>query len=161
MPAPIPHIDRDPDYVYAVTIATTPEALWATLTDGRTERPYWAGSRHESTFEPGAAMVWHRNGRVDVRGEILVSEPPRRLVYTFHVEGPGPMHDEGPSVVEYRIERDGGGARLTVLHTNFPQGSAVRASVARGWPGILTGLKAVFEGGEMPDRRDWACSAAH
>jgi uncharacterized protein YndB with AHSA1/START domain len=147
MPTPKLHTERDPDFIYVTYIATTPDKLWAALTDGESERPFWAGTRQECTFEKGAPMVWRRNGKVDLRGEILESEPPRRLVYTFHVEGPGPVHDEGPSIVEYKIEPAGASTRLTVIHSNFKKNSQSRKGVENGWPGILSSLKTMLEGG--------------
>lgn len=102
-------------------------------------------------------MVWRRNGKVGIRGEILESEPPRRLIYIFDyifdVERPGPMHDRGPSMVEYRIEAFGQKTRLTVLHSNFLKDSVTRESIEQGWPPILSGLKTILEGGTLRDAK--------
>jgi uncharacterized protein YndB with AHSA1/START domain len=155
MPAPKLHAEHDPDFVYVIYIDTSPEKLWAALTDNQTERPFWAGTRQESTFEKGAPMIWWRDGKVDLRGEILESERPRRLVYTFHIEGPGPLHDEGPSIVEYLIDKNGPTTRLTVIHSNFPKNSSSRKGVEQGWPAILSSLKTLLEGGKPMRYADW------
>lgn len=147
MPAPTPHAESDPEFIYVVLIASTPAKVWAALTDGQTVRPWWGDTRHESSFRPGSRISYHRNGKIDVEGEILEADPPSRLVYTFHVTGPGPQHDEGPTLVEHRIEADGEWTRLTVIHSNFRRNSAVRVGVSKGWPGILSRLKTMLEGG--------------
>ena len=140
MPAPKLHAEREPDYVYVIYIVASPQKIWDALTDGKTERAWWAGTRQESTFKTGDPIVFRRNGKVDLRGEILESEPPKRLVYTFHLEGPGPAHDEGPSIVTYEIKPSGDATMLKVIHSNFPKGSLSRKGV---------------EGGQMPKFDDW------
>ncbi|MGF1610408.1 MAG: SRPBCC family protein [Kiloniellales bacterium] len=149
------HAERDPDYVYVIYIAASLEKVWAALTDNASERAWWAGTRHDSSFQEGDPIVYRRGGKVDVRGEILESDPSRRLVYSFHVEGPGPMHDEGPSIVTYELSRNGDATALKVIHGNFPRNSASRKGVEQGWPAILSGLKTVLEGGKVPAYAAW------
>lgn len=155
MPAPKLHAEREPDYVYVIYIVASPQKIWDALTDPVTERAWWAGTRQESTFQVGNPIVFRRSGKVDLRGEILESNPPNRLVYTFHLEGPGPLHDEGPSIVTYEIKTSGGSTMLKVVHSNFPKGSVSRQGVEHGWPAIFSGLKTVLEGGTMPNFDDW------
>lgn len=155
MPAPKLHAERDPDYVYVIYIAASPQKIWDALTDGKTARPWWAGTHQDSSFEIGTLMVWRRNSKVELRAEILEREPPHRLVYTFHVEGPGPVHDEGASIVTYDISRGGEMTKLVVTHGNFPKNSLSRKGVEGGWPAILSSLKTVMETGQMPAFKDW------
>jgi uncharacterized protein YndB with AHSA1/START domain len=155
MPAPKLHAERDPDYVYVIYIAAPPQKIWDALTDGKSERSWWAGTRQDSSFKVGDTIVFDRNGKVDLRGEILEREAPSRLVYTFHVEGPGPVHDEGPSIVTYEIKASGGMTMLKVTHSNFPKGSLSRKGVEGGWPAILSSLKTILEGGTLPVFKDW------
>jgi uncharacterized protein YndB with AHSA1/START domain len=155
MTPPKPHPEQDPEFVYVIYIAASPRKVWDALADGEAVRAWWAGTQHDSTFEPGDPIVYRRNGKVDVRGEILEREAPHRLVYTFHVEGPGPQHDEGETVVEYKIEASGSSTRLTVTHSRFIRNSAVRKGVSNGWPAILSSLKSVLEGAAVPFHPDW------
>ena len=155
MPAPKLHAECEPDYIYVIYIAASPQKIWDALTDSETERSWWAGTRQESTFQPGSPIVYRRNGKFDLRGEILEREEPHRLVYTFHVEGPGPAHDEGPSIVTYEIRASGGMTMLKVIHSNFPKGSLSRKGVEGGWPAIFSSLKTILEGGTMPKFADW------
>jgi uncharacterized protein YndB with AHSA1/START domain len=78
----------------------------------------------------------------------LESDPPRLLRFTFQLPETRPMHDEGPSVVEYRIEPSRDLTRLTVTHGGFPNASKVREGVQGGWPRILSGLKSLLETGQ-------------
>ncbi|HEV7693240.1 MAG TPA: SRPBCC family protein [Hyphomonadaceae bacterium] len=155
MPAPKLHADHDPDYVYVIYIAAPPQKIWDALTEGKTARAWWAGTLQDSTFKVGEPIVFRRNGKVDLHGEILEREEPNRLVYTFHIEGPGPAHDEGPSIVTYEIKPAGSVTLLKVTHSNFPKGSISRQGVEHGWPAIFSGLKTVLEGGAMPKFDNW------
>lgn len=147
MPAPKPHAEGDPDFVYVVYIMAPPEKIWAALTDNKTERSWWGNTRHDSDFQPGSKISYLRKGGMDVEGEILESDPPNRLVYTFHVSGPGPQHDEGATLVEHRLEIDGEWTRLTLIHSNFRRDSAVRKGISKGWPAIHSKLKTTLECG--------------
>lgn len=146
------HKECDPDYVYVIYIHASRDAVWAALTDGKSVRPWWANTRVNSTFEPGAPLAFERNGGVDVRGGILDSDAPNRLAYTFHVEGPGPQHDEGPTLVEYALEQNGDTTRLTVTHSNLKKGGKVRGAISGGWPFVLSGLKSFLENGQSIQR---------
>jgi uncharacterized protein YndB with AHSA1/START domain len=155
MPAPKLHAERDPDFVYVIYIVASPQKIWDALTDGETFRAWWAYTQHDSTFRVGDPIVYRRNNKVDLRGEILERDEPSRLVYTFHLEGPGPMHDEGPSIVTYEIKASGSSTMLKITHSNFPKDSGSRKGVEHGWPAILSGLKTALEGGTAPDYADW------
>jgi uncharacterized protein YndB with AHSA1/START domain len=139
----------DPDYVYTIYIRATPQAIWDALTDGSSIAHFWAGRTNESSWKKGAPLIFKApDGAEDFSGEVLESEPPHLLRFTFHLPGPGPMHDEGPSEVTYRIEPSRELSRLTVTHSGFPDGSAVREGVQGGWPRILSGLKSLLETGQ-------------
>jgi len=155
MPAPQPHAEADPDFVYVIYIAASQQKVWNALADGETVRRWWGNTQHDSTFRVGAPIVYRRNGKVDVRGEILDRNEPHSLTYTFHVEGPGPQHDEGPTLVTYELQQSGESTMLKVTHTNFKAGSRVRVGISNGWPAILSGLKSVLEGAPAPDHTDW------
>ena len=139
----------DPDFVHVIYIRATPEAIWDALTDGSSTAHFWAGRVNESSWHEGAPLTFRApDGQVDFSGEVLESQPPRLLRFTFHITGPGPMHDEGPSEVTYRIEPSRDLTRLTVIHSAFPTASVVREGVIGGWPRILSGLKSLLETGQ-------------
>lgn len=145
----------DPDYVYVTYIKATREKVWEALTD-REERAWWAGTRHDTTYEKGATLAFRRNGGVDVRGVIQEIDPPSKLVYTFRSEGPGPQHDEGDTLVTYELSEDGEATKLTVLHTGFVKNSKLRNAISGGWPSILSSLKTTLESGAPLQLASWA-----
>lgn len=138
----------DPAYIHVVYIRAPIEKVWAAITDNTSERTWWWNTRHESDFKPGSKITYLRNGGHDVEGEILEADPPTRLVHTFHVGGPGPQHDEGPTTVEYTLEVIGEDVKLTVTHSGFVTDSKVRVGISNGWPGILSSLKSFLETGQ-------------
>src|SRR5215468_9681483 len=64
---------------------TTPERLWAALTEPAFTARYW-DTEIETDWKAGSPMAWV-NGSVVVRDAeqvVLESDPPRRLSYTWH-----------------------------------------------------------------------------
>jgi uncharacterized protein YndB with AHSA1/START domain len=138
-----------PDQVYELWIRTTPERLWQAITDGEWTQRYFHQTRIESDWRPGSAMVmWMDNGHKAVEGEILESEPYRRLSYTWGVRYNDEMAKEPPSRVSWEIEAHGEMCRLTLVHDRFPAGSLVAEQTAGGWMAILSNLKTLLETGE-------------
>jgi uncharacterized protein YndB with AHSA1/START domain len=142
-----PHKECEPDYVYVIYIHASREAVWSALIDSETQRSWWANTRMNSTFKPGASIVFEKAGKDDVTGRIISREDPSRLVYTFHIAGPGPQHDEGPTLVEYSLEQNGDTTKLTVTHSNLKKGGKVIGAISGGWPFVLSGLKSFLENG--------------
>ncbi len=147
--------EHDPDFVYVIYIRAPIQTVWNALTDGSSLRPWWANTLHASTFKVGDPIVYRRNGAVDVRGVILENTEPARLAYTFHIEGPGPQHDEGPSHVVYDLAQTGDMTMLKITHSGFRPNSKVRASISNGWPAILSSLKSELETGRPLIHPDW------
>jgi uncharacterized protein YndB with AHSA1/START domain len=147
-----PHQACEPDYVYVIYIHANREAVWSALIENESQRSWWAGTRMNSTFKPGATLAFEKAGKVDVTGRIVSREDPSRLVYTFHVAGPGPQHDEGPTLVEYALEQNGDTTKLTVTHSNLKKGGRVVGAISGGWPFVLSGLKSFLENGETLQR---------
>jgi uncharacterized protein YndB with AHSA1/START domain len=136
----------DPAFVYVTYIRTTPERLWAALVDPDLRGRFWFGRRSESDWKAGSH---HRliapDGSLDFEGEVLESDPPRKLVYTFDK---GPDAPEPPTRVTYLIEPLDGAVRFTMTHDGFVDGSELRRGVSNGWPAILSALKSLLETGE-------------
>jgi len=151
-----------PEFVYVTYIKTTPEKLWQALTDPAFTRRYW-GVEFESDWTKGAPMTWRERG-VETRDPdqvVLVSDPYRRLSYTWHTFTPewGREHDyseeavarlaaERRSKVTFDLEPTGPVVKLTVTHDDFEPGSAVLDSINQGWPALLSSLKTLLESGE-------------
>ena len=84
-----------------------------------------------------------------VIGEVLESDPPRRLSHDLaRVLGPE-IAGEPHSRVTWEIEgQDGGFTSLTVVHDQLEESLKTAESVAGGWSFVLSGLKTVLETGK-------------
>jgi uncharacterized protein YndB with AHSA1/START domain len=138
-----------PQFVYVTYILTTPEKVWAALTDAELTRQYWVHS-NVSDWKVGSPWSHQRpDGTADVVGEVLESDPPRRLVTSW---SPASKADDPTrrSRVTYEIERTGEKVRLTVSHTELTE-EGLR-DISRGWPAVLSNLKTLLETGKtIPD----------
>jgi DNA-binding transcriptional ArsR family regulator/uncharacterized protein YndB with AHSA1/START domain len=134
-----------PDYVYVTYIKASADQVWQALTDADLTTEYW-GQRNESDWKAGSEWNMLRpdgSGTV-VTGVVVESDPPRRLM-------------NGPSVVTFLVECDGGVVRLTVEHANLPNADFVRG-ISGGWPAILANLKSLLETGAVLPTPPWAMS---
>ena len=137
-----------PTFVYVTYIATTPQKLWQALTDKAFTRQYWSGIDVESDWTPGAALTFRSgSGELMNTGEVLESEPYRRLSYTWRVEFDEVFRREKPSRVTFELEPVGTEVKLTLTHDQFEPGSKVHAAVCGGWPAVLSSLKSLLETG--------------
>src|SRR5438067_13391646 len=72
--------------VYEVFIRTHPQKLWQALPDGEITKRYFFGETVHSDWKAGSA--WYSTGaggERHVEGEVVESDPPRRLVVTWRV----------------------------------------------------------------------------
>ena len=151
----------DTQFVYTTYIRTTPEQLWDALTNPEFTRRYW-GAELLSDWQEGSAVAWRQRGVTieDPEQVVVESDPPRRLVYTFHtftpefVEAVGFDGDvaervmaERRSTVTFEIEPLGEQVKLTVRHDGFEPGSTVLELISGGWPAVLSSLKTLLETG--------------
>lgn len=148
-----------PEFVYVAYIATTPEKLWAALTQGEFTKAYWYGRRIESNWSVGAPVnFFDRDTDVHTDGGVVLEyDPPRRLVYTFRPE-PEEMRRLGMSEaqiaryssysrVSFTIEPHEGVVKLTLVHDQLPDEQAAR-DFREGWAPILSSLKTLLETGK-------------
>ncbi|MDN3359930.1 SRPBCC domain-containing protein [Actinomadura sp. DC4] len=151
-----------PDFVYVSHIKTTPERLWQALTDPAFTRRYW-GVEFTTDWTEGAPMTWRESGTEisDPEQVVLVSDPYRRLAYTWHTFTPewakanaktdeelAAFAAERRSKVTFDLEPSGPVVKLTVTHDGFEPGSALLDAVSQGWPALLSSLKTLMESGE-------------
>ena len=134
--------------VYSLFIRTTPERLWAALTGSELTRKYFHEESIESDFKPGSK--WQSigpSGSRDVEGEVLESDPPHRLVITWHILY-DPTFSKELSRVTYLIEKRGDACKLTVLHDCSEAPLTARHVSKDGWQWVLSNLKTFLETGE-------------
>jgi uncharacterized protein YndB with AHSA1/START domain len=107
----------------------------------------------ESAFTVGSPWkISFEDGRVADSGEIVESDPPRRLAIKWRNEFRPELKAEGDSLCVYETEPvDGqeGVVKLTVAHSIDVEGSAFIAAVSGGWPQILANLKSLLETGDV------------
>src|ERR1043165_5645806 len=136
-------------FVYVTYIRTTPERLWSALTtDTEFMKQYWFGTRCESDWRTGAPwkMVWP-DGTVSDTGEILESDPPRRLVIRWEHQARPEIKGEGPSTCTIELEPTGAAVKLSITHVIDREPSKFIDAVGGGWPKILSNLKSLLETG--------------
>jgi uncharacterized protein YndB with AHSA1/START domain len=104
-----------------------------------------------SDWKPGSPWTHKRTdpaGTVDIAGQVIESDRPRRLVLTWAKPA-----DAGNPVKTSRVSFDlapeewpgGPWVRLTVAHTELEPDSEMFHSVSYGWPGLMSGLKTMLE----------------
>jgi len=140
--------DRTMTKVFEIYIKTTPERLWAAITDPAQRAQYNFGASIVCDWTPGARFVMSaRNGTVVLgEGEVLEVDPPRRLVQTMVALWSEEVKAEGPSRITWDITPIGDSCRLTVTHDRLREGA--NDQLYGGWPMILSGLKTWLETGE-------------
>jgi uncharacterized protein YndB with AHSA1/START domain len=135
-------------HVYEIYIQTTPERLWQAITDPELVKRYYFGSVIESDFRPGSPLIYRQaeGGRLDIEGEVVEADPPRKLVHTFAVKWDPEVNDP-PTRVTWEITPIGETCRLAVTHDGFSEETATFNQTKGGWPMILSGLKTLLETG--------------
>lgn len=137
--------ETKPDFVLETYIRTTPAKLWEALTNGEiTRRYHFARATLQGEIKAGAPYAYMTpDGHPMLSGEILASDPPRRLEMTFVPGWMGPGAQASRHVFE--IEPSGGLVKLTLLHFDIPP---EQAGVRDGWAKVIGSLKSFLETGE-------------
>ena len=135
-------------FVYVSYIRTTPEALWAALTDAEFMKQYWFGMRCESQWTPGSPWkLVSGDGQVYDAGQIVEAEPPRRLVIRWQNQMKPELKAEGESLCTMELEPSGTAVKLSITHTIEREPSNLIVAVSGGWPKIISNLKSLLETG--------------
>jgi uncharacterized protein YndB with AHSA1/START domain len=147
-----------PKFVYVTYIRTTPEKLWAALTNPETIRKYWFGITAESDWKPGSSWsIKFEGGRTADSGEILESVPMKRLVIHWQNQFKPELKAVGYTrctmeieLADYYPDFGGKAVKLTITHeAETEQGGPMIEAVSGGWPKILSNLKSLLETGDV------------
>jgi len=146
-----------PTFVYTTYIETSAEKLWHALTDGDFTERYWFGHRLVSDWKVGSPYGFKNQGKIVVEGEVLVSDPPRRLAYTWN-NRKEEAKVEGTSRVTFDLEPRGKVIKLTVTHDELGEDGKTLRDISGGWPMVIASLKSILETGnplplELPSQR--------
>jgi uncharacterized protein YndB with AHSA1/START domain len=102
-----------------VEIAHPPARVWAALTTAE-GLGAWFGHQATIDLRPGgsAQMSWDSGDRADMRIERV--DEPTVFAFTWHIYG---LPDDDPrrTYVEFTLEPDGPGTKLTVVESGFAQ----------------------------------------
>jgi uncharacterized protein YndB with AHSA1/START domain len=150
-------MSEKPKFVYVTYIRTTPEKLWAALTDPATIKKFWFGINADSDFKQGSPWrLIFEDGRVADTGEILEAVPGKRLVIHWRNEFKPELKAEGWSrctmeieMADYYPDFGGKAVRLTILHELEGEGAKFIEAVSGGWPKVLSNLKSLLETGDV------------
>jgi uncharacterized protein YndB with AHSA1/START domain len=142
-PEPSPE-SRMETLVVRKTILATPERLFAAWTEPEQLRQWWGPEgvvcvAAEVELRPGGhyrignqlpdqKVLW-------IVGKFEVVEPPRRLTYTWRLEG----ISETAERVTVRFEAQGEATEVIVMHERIPS-RELRDQHQHGWQGCLDGL---------------------
>jgi uncharacterized protein YndB with AHSA1/START domain len=128
--------------------AAPPDKVWEGFISSESNRIIFGGAELEVDLKPGGPMNWVGVGAdgkrtTYVRGEVLQSEPPKVLQYTFAIGSSSKF-----SRVTIELVPETEATRLSVVHAQWAEDDGGYASSADGWPRILSRLKTLIETGK-------------
>jgi uncharacterized protein YndB with AHSA1/START domain len=82
-------------------------------------------------------------------GEIIESDPPRRLVIRWQHQNRPELKAEGDSRCTMELEPIGKAVKLSITHTIERDPSKFIEAVSGGWPKIMSNLKSLLETGSI------------
>jgi uncharacterized protein YndB with AHSA1/START domain/DNA-binding transcriptional ArsR family regulator len=142
-----------PKLVHQIIINAPQARVWEAITTPEFTSRYYYGSTLKTDLTVGSPFTYHMpNGAPIVEGEVVASDPPHRLVHTYHSLWP-PMNEDAPTQVTWELEAmPGGVTRVTVVHEDFEGETATYQGLqSGGWAWILSNMKTLLETGEpMP-----------
>jgi uncharacterized protein YndB with AHSA1/START domain len=148
--------------VFRVYIKADRQKVWDAITDPEWNGRYGYQAVSEYDLKPGgtyrvlasAEMIQHGASEVIIDGEVIESDPPARLVQTWHAGFTPEMTAEPPTRLTWELDEQQPG--LTVLTLTHELDGAPLAAVTvagespdagGGWSWILSDLKTLLETG--------------
>lgn len=142
--------DSKPQLVYQIIINAPQEQVWTAITTPEFTTRYYYGSTLQTDLSVGSPFTYLMpNGAPIVEGEVVESDPPNRLIHTYHSLWP-PMNEDAPTTVTWELEAMPGGiTKVTVIHADFAGETATYQGLqSGGWTWILSNMKTLLETGE-------------
>jgi uncharacterized protein YndB with AHSA1/START domain len=145
--------DSRPRLVYQIIIKAPQQRVWEAITKPEFTSRYYYDSTLKTDLTVGAPFTYYMpNGSPIVEGEVVSSDPPKRLVHTYHSLWP-PLDQDAPTKVTWELETMADGVtKVTVVHEDFAGETATYQGLqGGGWTWILSNMKTLLETGEpMP-----------
>jgi uncharacterized protein YndB with AHSA1/START domain len=138
----------DARFVYCIYIRATLQQVWEGLLEPRFTRQYW-DHENVSDWKPGSRWEHRRSNAertLDLVGEVIASDPPRRLVLTW-ADPADRARREAHSRVTIELDAIADMVRVTVTHEALQAGSDMLRKISAGWPRVLSSLKSQLETG--------------
>jgi uncharacterized protein YndB with AHSA1/START domain len=151
--------------IYRIVIKATAQAIWDAVTTPEWTARYAYGGRAEYELRAGGRFSHKASAEMKsfglpdeiINGSVIESDPPRKLVQTWH-----PMFDSGtiaepPTRLTYEItDHQNGQCTVTITHdvTGAPRvagmvsGGGDPGKGGGGWPWTLSDLKSLLETGK-------------
>jgi uncharacterized protein YndB with AHSA1/START domain len=128
--------------------AAPADKVWEGFVSPESNRIIFAGAELEVDLKPGGPMNWVGPGpdgkrTTYVRGEVLESEPPKLLRYSFALGS-----SDKTSRVTIELVPETEATRVSVTHDQWADDATAYAACADGWPRILSRLKTLIETGK-------------
>ena len=148
--------------IYSVFINATPEAIWDAITSPDWNSRYGYHADTEYDLRPGGAYrvlapggdPTHTPSEAIIEGEVIESDPPRKLVQTWHALFSPETTAEPFTRLTWEIDaHPNGTSRLTVTHEvgDAPITAALTSGsdpeAGGGWAWIISDLKTLLETG--------------
>jgi uncharacterized protein YndB with AHSA1/START domain len=151
--------------VYRVFIKASPQAIWDAITKPEWTERYGYGGRVEFDLKAGGRFCHKASAQMKsmglpdeiIVGEVIESDPPRKLVQTWHPVWDPDGAAEAHTRLTYEIkENEGGICTLTIIHdvagapivARMVPGQGDPAQGGGGWPWVLSDLKSLLETGK-------------
>ncbi|PYI56125.1 ArsR/SmtB family transcription factor [Paenibacillus flagellatus] len=143
--------ERKPYHVNRIAIKSTPEMVWNALTDPAMTSKYWYNGSIRAEWKAGCPYeIRNPQGEPQAIGELLVVEPPRKLVMTWRLLSLADTAGEKPSRLTWDIEPHAelpGVTLVTVVHDDFEESPHTSRVLEAGLPVVLSGMKTLIETG--------------
>lgn len=157
-----PSATRTTVQVNRVYIKASPQKVWDAITDPGWNRKYGYQAPSEYDLRPGGAyrvlaskeMREYGSPETIIEGEVIESDPPRKLVQTWHALFNPEISAEPATRLTWEIEERYGATVLTVTHElegaplTAEQTAGDIPEAGGGWSFILSDLKTLLETGK-------------
>jgi uncharacterized protein YndB with AHSA1/START domain len=151
--------------VYRVYIQASAQAIWDAITSPDWTERYAYGGRVEYDLKPGGRYSHKASAEMRsmglpeeiILGEVIESDPPRKLVQTWHPVWDAESAAEKHTRLTYEIkEFPDGVCTVTIIHDvegapivgGMVSGGGDPAGGGGGWPWVLSDLKSLLETGK-------------